>query len=184
VKNFVRGAAALFALLLITSARATIMTPLPVEDLSQRADLILHGTITNKVCLQDDAGRIYTRLDLAVTEVWKGELATNHFRLIQWGGTLNGITTVVGGEAVYEIGEEVVSFIRVTAPGEGLSIGLAQGKFNIWRDRNGTTFAHSLFHGEPREPELPAAAELRRAAGPGKRLGLAELKQRATGGRP
>lgn len=169
--------------LALTKARATIMVPLPVENLAHHADLILRGTITNKVCLKDEAGRIYTQLALVVSEVWKGDYTNHVFNLIQWGGTVGDLTTVVGGEAYYEVGEEIVSFIARIGPDRGVSIGLGQGKFHVAHDAaTGARSVHNFFHGEPREPESPAAAELRRAAGKSKRLDLIELKTRATGG--
>ena len=93
-------------LLFSLSLRATIMVPLAVEDLAQRAELVLRGTVTGKVCLKDPEGRIYTKIQFNVTEVWKGGLTTNTFAIVHAGGTLGDEHAVVDGEASYEVGEE------------------------------------------------------------------------------
>lgn len=166
-----------------SSLRATIMTPLSVEDLAQRAQLVLHGTVASKTCLKDSDGNIITKLGFNVAEVWKGTLTTNVFTIIHGGGTVDGVTTVVGGQAEYEIGEEVVVYLRLNERGEGVSIGLAQGKFHVWKDdQTGDKFAYNLFHGEPKKSETPAQAQLRAAAGKPTRLGLQELHNRTAGG--
>lgn len=163
--------------------RATIMVPLALKELTQRAELILHGTVASKVCLKDPEGRIYTRIEFKVSEVWKGVLSTNAFVIVHAGGTVGDERTVVDGEASYEVGEELVSFLRLNQRGEGVSIGLAQGKFNVWQDgATGEPFAHNLFHGRPKGDETPEQAALRAAAGKPVRLGLQELRNRTTGG--
>lgn len=163
--------------------RATIMIPLSVEELSQRAELVLHGTVESKACLKDPEGNIITKIGFKVAEVWKGQLATNYFTIIHGGGTVDGLTTVVGGQAEYQMGEEVVVYLRLNDRGEGFSIGLAQGKFNVWQDAlSGEKFAHNLFHGTPKLEESVAAAKLRAAAGKPTRLGLAELRTQTSGG--
>lgn len=164
-------------------SRAVIMVPLAVEDLTQRADLVLHGTVASKACLKDSAGRIYTRIEFKVTEVWKGNLATNTFTIVHGGGTVGEERTEVDGEATYEIGEELVTFVRLNQRGEGVSIGLAQGKFNVWKDAaTGEPFTHNLFHGKPKDIETPERAKLRRAVGNPAQLGLATLRSRVNGG--
>lgn len=175
---------ALIAICLVSlSVHATIMVPLPVEDLSQRAELILHGTVQSKACLKDADGNIITRISFKVSEVWKGNLTTNTFTIIHGGGTVDGLTTVVAGQAEYQIGEEVVVFLRLNERGEGVSIGLAQGKFRVWKnDATGEKFTHNLFHGKPKEAEDSSHAALRAAAGKPDLLGLQNLRSRATGG--
>jgi hypothetical protein len=168
--------------LLPLALRATIMIPLSVENLGQRAELILHGTVVGKSCLKDPEGRIYTRIEFKVNEVWKGTLSTNTFVIVQAGGTVGDERTVVDGEASYEVGEELISFLRLNQRGEGVSIGLAQGKFTVWKDgATGGRFAYNLFHGRTKGDEISEQATTRATAGKPARLGLQELLNRATG---
>lgn len=166
------------------SLRATIMVPLSVENLTERAELILRGTVASKVCLKDPEGRLYTKIEFKVSEVWKGAIATNTLVIVHTGGTAGDELTVVDGEASYEVGEELVSFLRLNQRGEGVSIGLAQGKFNVWRENStGEQFAYNLFHGRPNSQETSELAALRAAVGKPTRLSLQELRSRTTGGK-
>jgi hypothetical protein len=164
--------------------RADQMIPLPIEKLSARADLVLHGTVSSTTVRRDPAGRIYTAVDLQVEEVWKGSLTTNQFTVVHGGGVLGEEASIVSGEAEYAVGEELVCFLVLNQRGEGVSIGLSQGKFNVWKDpATGEKLAHNRFHGLH-----PSAVNPSPSATPGRatpiinRLTLADLKQKAVGG--
>lgn len=169
--------------------RATLMTPLEVEELSQRAELILHGTVTAKSCHRSDAGRIYTRVEFQINEVWKGKVTTNTFTIVHSGGTFGNIRTRVSGQVEYTVGEETVAFLLVNSRGEGVTLGLAQGKFRVWQDQTtGEKFAHNIFHGTSAASATPPKQS---PAAPGKsatapppergRLTFTELASRAKG---
>jgi hypothetical protein len=183
MKSFPCWLAATMVLLASQQLHATIMVPLAVGELTGRAELILHGTVASKICLKDSEGRIYTKIEFDVSEVWKGTLSNKVFVIVHGGGTVGDERTVVDGEANYEVGEELVAFLRLNQRGEGVSIGLAQGQFHVWKvDDTGEKFAHNLFHGKPKAAESPAQSAFRAAAGKPTRLGLMELRQRVEGG--
>ena len=98
-------------MLLATRLPATQFTPARLDDLAAKAQLVLQGTVLSKSCQQDDAGRIYTKVELQVAEVWKGTLATNRCTVVHGGGILGDRKAVVSGQADYQIGEEVVVFL-------------------------------------------------------------------------
>jgi hypothetical protein len=155
----------------IPNAKAVPMRPLAIEELARKADLIVQGTVLNKTSLRDDAGRIYTKVGVRVADVWKGRLPANTtpdlLTIVQGGGTVGGVREEVSGEVQYDVGEEFVVFLVFNQRGEPVTIGMAQGKFHVWRDRQtGEKFAHNPFHGVPG----PAAG------GRGK-LRVSELKQ-------
>jgi hypothetical protein len=156
--------------------QAVLMKSLPIEELSQKADLIVLGTVLSKSCQRDDSGRIYTKIELQVIEVWKGSLATNSFTIVHGGGTVGNRRVEVSGQVEYEVGEEVVAFLRLNQRGEGVTIGLAQGKFRVWTDKaTGERFAYNILHGVA---EKAAAHEGEKSG----RLALRDLAQRAKGG--
>jgi len=161
----------------IPPARAVQMEPLSVEQLARQSALVVHGTVLGKSCQRDPAGRIFTRVELQVVEVWKGEAATNRVTVVQGGGILGGQKATVSGQVEYGIGEEVVAFLVINSRGEGVTLGLAQGKFHVSQDENsGERLVHNLFHGEPGSqgravPRLDSLATQRR-------LSLVELKRR------
>src|SRR5256885_7675532 len=92
-------------------ARAVQMEPLSIEQIARQSALVVHGTVLGKSCQRDPAGRIFTRVELQVAEVWKGSLATNHFTIVLGGGILGGQKAAVSGQVEYGIGEEVVAFL-------------------------------------------------------------------------
>ena len=160
-----------FLPLLSLEANETI--PLPVAALSAKADLVLEGRVVSSTVQRDPQGRIYTKIDLQVAEVWKGNLATNHFTIVHGGGILGEERTTVSGQVEYEIGEEVVAFLVLNPRGEGVTIGLSQGKFHVWQDAaTGQKMANNPFHGQPE-----SSASNRNAA---RQLPLATLKQSVT----
>jgi hypothetical protein len=162
--------------------RAEQMWPLSIEQLAAKADLVLQGKVLSKTARRDPQGRIYTAVRLQVDEVWKGSLATNRFTLVHGGGALGDEIATVSGEADYEVGEEVVSFLVLNQRGEGVSVGLSQGKFQIWRDPpNGEKLTHNRFHGLPPAAAGPPAKGVTTSRGPN-RLTVADLKQRVQGG--
>jgi hypothetical protein len=156
----------------LNCTQAALMRPLGIDELTRKADLIIRGTVLDKTSLRDEAGRIYTRVNVRVSEVWKGALpanaAPNSLAIVQSGGTLGDVREEVSGEVQYSVGEEFVVFLVLNQRGEPVTIGLAQGKFHVWRDpQTGEKFVHNPFHGEP-EPA---------GAGSQDKLRVSELKQ-------
>jgi hypothetical protein len=166
-------------LLLPFSLAAVIFEPLSIESLTRQADVILHGTVLNKTCQRDASGRIYTRIEINVTDVWKGAIAGNPLTIVHGGGVLGDRQAVVSGQVSYDVGEEVVAFLVRNQRGEGVTLGLMQGKFHVWKDTvSGAKFVVSPFHGVPEN----AAGQIRLLSVSGSRpptspLGLAELKK-------
>jgi hypothetical protein len=118
--------------------------PLSIPELTARAEWIVHGRVLSKTCQRDAAGRIYTAVELRIEEVWKGaDLAAGQLlRVVHSGGTLGEERVAVSGQVAYEVNEEVVAFLRRNPRGEGVTIGLAQGKFRLEPDAaTGTTLA-------------------------------------------
>ena len=177
-----------FLLLLLTfalapSLRAVQFTPLSIEQLTQESTLIVQGTVLTKSCQRDPAGRIFTKLELGIAEVWKGSLATNRFTVVHGGGILGDRKATVSGQVEYGIGEEVVAFLVFNQRGEGVTLGLAQGKFHIAKEAGtGERLVHNLFHGETgtRPQSVSASAKIPMQ----RRLTLAELKKRVRGEPP
>ena len=155
---------------------AVLMRPIAVEELARQADLVLHGVVTAKTCVRDPEGRIVTRVQLEVSDVWKGALRTNAFTIVHGGGQMGNIRSEVSGQVEYSVGEEVVAFLVLNQRREGVTLGLAQGKFHVWKDKaTSERFAHNLFHGET---EKAVALENRKAG----RLSLKELAGKVKGG--
>jgi len=168
---------------LAPSLRAIQFTPLSIEQLTKESALVVRATVLSKSCQRDSAGRIFTKVELEVAEIWKGSLPTNRFTVVQGGGILGDRKAAVSGQVEYALGEEVVAFLVLNHRGEAVTLGLSQGKFQIQKEAGtGERLAHNLFHGEPasrsRDVSAPDGLQTQR------RLTLAELKRRVRGGPP
>ena len=122
--------AVLLASALAGRIAAAIGVPVPVEDLAKRADAVVHGKVDALECTRDPAGRIFTRVELDVAEVWKGKPA-GRFTLVLAGGVLGARKVAVVGGPEYRLGEEVVVFTARNESGEPVTLDLAQGKFTV-----------------------------------------------------
>ena len=73
---------------------------------------------------------------------------------------------MIPGQANYEIGEEVVAFLVLNSRGEAVTLGLAHGKFHVWKHpETGEKLARNIFHGGgplqvPRQPNTAAKSPL------------------------
>src|SRR5689334_7993195 len=74
---------------------ATQFDPLTVEALARQAELVVQGTVLSKTCQRDPAGRIYTKVELEVTDVWKGAVTGSPMVLVHGGGILGEQRSVV-----------------------------------------------------------------------------------------
>ena len=147
----------------VSTGFATQFLPVPIEELTRSADVVLRGEVVSRSCEHDARGRLTTRIELAVSEVWKGA-HTTRFTVVQAGGTLGEQRQTVTGQAEYRIGEAVVAFLALNRSGEGVTLGLAHGKFSLIRSvESGELLAQSAFLGHH---DPAAGAALRANAGP------------------
>ena len=166
------------ALLMVPAANATILFPLSIEELTSKAHVVLHGTVGSKSVQRDPEGRIYTRIELEVTEAWKGQARGKSFTVVQGGGVLGEEIAAVDGQEEFSIGEEVVVFLVLNQRSEGVVIGLSQGKFKVRAGAaGGEKTVHNLFHGGESTTEPGGNAKAK-----GARLSIGDLKQRVQGG--
>jgi hypothetical protein len=160
--------------------RAVIWDPLSLADLTRKAEVVVQARVLSQQSGRDEAGVIFTQIELRVIEVWKGQVESDPLIVVHGGGRVGRLETVVSGQVRYETGEEVVAFLVRNTRGQAVTLGLAQGKFNVTRESSATDpTVHNLFHGT-----LPAKSggTIEAASAHGARLTLAELKRRVKGG--
>ncbi len=126
----------LLGLLAAPWARADAPVPVPVEELARRADWVVHGRVASLEASRDAEGRIFTRVELEQTEIWKG-LATNHFSIVFGNAVLGDRWTKVVGGPEFRLGEEVVVFAIRNPNGDAVTLDLAQGKFTVREVKDG-----------------------------------------------
>ncbi len=165
----------LFCFWFAMSSRGTQFVPMSIEDLSRRAEIVVHGTVIDSTCLTDTNGRIYTQVRVQVGEVWKGAANANPLVIVHGGGTVGSHHTVVSGQVEYHPGEEIVAFLVTNSRGQAVTVGLAQGKFEVLRDRaTDSKWVRNIFYGRTADR---TTVEVQSTA-PNQRLSLSELETR------
>ncbi len=123
-------------LMVFTPAMATIVRALTVEQMTTTADVIAEGQVTDQTSAwNEEKTRIYTVTTLTLTVTHKGPVkAGEAIQIRQIGGTVDGLTQSIAGNAKLTKGEEVLVFLdRDAARGLHYVVGMAQGKFTIDR---------------------------------------------------
>ena len=132
----------------LPDAVGTSMTPLSVAELEAESDLVLHGRVRAIATSRNQSGRIISRVRVEPIEVWKGTAPESGVVVTLAGGVLGTCRVVVDGQPEYRPGEEVVLFLKRNPLGEAVTVGLAQGKFEVETDpATGRPHAQNLFFG-------------------------------------
>jgi len=126
-KLFIPFAMTLFAIpVFATTARS-----LGIQDLVNRADMIVRGEITGSTAFYNKKfGMIYTRLTIDVKQTYMGRPVSKDITITLPGGTVNGRVQVVFGVPVIKPGEKAILFLQHSGTRIGIA-GLGQGTFII-----------------------------------------------------
>jgi hypothetical protein len=126
------------ALLLAVSAPSTasaaVMTYMGLDDLVEDSDLVVRGEVEDRRTFEDDErGEVFTRTTIEISKTYLGD-DRGKVTVEQFGGTLDGTTHRIPGDAEFEVGEDVIVFLAENR-GSGSSpyylVGLAQSKFDV-----------------------------------------------------
>jgi hypothetical protein len=113
---------------------ATQVQQLSFEQLGAAATKVVRGKIeTQHSYWNPQHTKIFTEIVLAAEETYKGSDA-NSVRIVQLGGTVDGVRVTVHGALGWTPGEEVLLFLEPYKDDSFVVSGLSQGKFNILRD--------------------------------------------------
>lgn len=131
------------------TAEATSFRKMSHEEVVEASDLILRGTVMEIWTETSPAGVTWTRVQVEVEHLYKGELSSDVVIIDQMGGTMGGLTTRVEGAARFSPDEEVLLFLDVNKAGYIQPIGMMNGKYTIMLDPHTRTevlqrFAPSL----------------------------------------
>src|SRR5829696_6563593 len=128
-----------FVLLLscASTARATMLVPADLGELSREAHAIVRGRVASlEARWTDDRGTIETIVTLEVEGYIKGALgATLRFRTP--GGDLGRYRSIIVGAPQFAVDEHVVVFLGVRGPTVPHVLGLSQGVFRLARGDDG-----------------------------------------------
>ncbi len=130
-----RSLAIVFVVAAALPAAATTVVYLDVDDLTERSNAVVRARVLERESRWDDEGRgIYTFTTVEVLSTLKGG-GDETLVIRQLGGEVDGVGSLVAGDASFQVGEEVVVFLRRN-PEDAVFhlVGLSQGKFSIDRE--------------------------------------------------
>ena len=121
------------ALLISSSALATVVLALSMEELTARAPLIVHAVAQgSNVAWDEPHAKIWTWTELVVTETLKGD-TTKALVVKQPGGVVGEVGMEVSGVATFKPGEEVVLFLEPAPdePGAWVPVSMSASKVTL-----------------------------------------------------
>jgi hypothetical protein len=114
-----------------------VVKPLTLDEVTAESKHVVHAVVTRVTAGRDDAGVPATWTTLEVVETLKGARERS-FTIKQYGVATplaDGTLTRVAGMPTYEVGEEVVLFLRdASRRGFTSPVGLGQGSYRVRRD--------------------------------------------------
>ena len=129
-----------------STAHATSAIYLTDTDQARLSTAVVVATVAKVQVEAHPTYRIVTRTTLKVDEVLFGQ-APKDVRIEQIGGTLDGVTVYVPGDATFEAGEQCVVFLRKVDGGWYLTA-MEQSRYALQkRPRVGTTMHRELHTG-------------------------------------
>jgi hypothetical protein len=133
------GLVSLWLCLVATPALATSMVLEGTANLLHRADTVVTGRVISvETRMNSEHQFIYRYVTLEVSEVFKGSAFPGSLiELEELGGQIDRLIHHVPGVPVYEVGEEVLSFLEDREDGRYRTYGMIQGKFRLEPDARG-----------------------------------------------
>ena len=136
------GVFALVCFALPQNLSSTTVQYMDDENLTKNADQIFTGQVLSKKSYwTKDKKRIYTLYKISVTKKFKGKIVNTIQVIKQWGGQVDKYKYHIAGIATFKTNEETFSFFTpANSQGFRLTVGLAQGKLEIKRNREGRRY--------------------------------------------
>jgi hypothetical protein len=110
-------------------ALGTSVVQMDVPGLSQNANIILEGRVTNiRSAWNSTRDQIYTYVTVNVTEVIAGQAVTGPMELRFLGGAVDNIAMVIADSPSFVVGERVLLFLQNEEQLYFPFVGMSQGK--------------------------------------------------------
>jgi hypothetical protein len=133
---FVVALVAMFAAFFPNLHAATFVVP-PDETLIEDSMAIISGTIVAAESRFAESGDIETVFTLRIDEALKGRVALGSLSLVEWGGRIGDVATMMSGAPRYEVGKDYLIFLTANRHGEWTTLHLALGRFERMRTEKG-----------------------------------------------
>lgn len=125
------GGVLLASLLLLPAASATTIAKLSFDQLTDKSDLVVSGTVTRSWTAWDTEHKyIWTHYEVSVLSEIKGR-AGHTVEIEELGGVVGDSGMSVPGSVVYQTGERVLVFLSRFPNGYLRTTGWGQGKYRI-----------------------------------------------------
>jgi len=144
---------------LASPANASTVVLLSVDEITDRSDLVVRGTVVDLSSFRD--GIVWTRVVVEVASCWRGD-CEEFVELVQPGGQVDGFGTRAFGMPTFVQGDEVVLFLASSSVGALQVVGLTQGSFQVADDGK---VARDL--GAVKRIRIPSEDRVGTQAGPG-----------------
>lgn len=121
-------------------ASATVMVPVPLEDMVRDATAIVHARVVrtgSRLVRDGDRTMPHTMTELEVIEWLSGSTGVTRIQIDELGGTYPGGGVAIDGTPTYRVGDEVVVFLRSTSMGFR-TLAMVQGQFVVRHGVPGT----------------------------------------------
>jgi len=119
-------------LAVVSPTRGSVVRPFTLQELYSTAELVVVGEVVGQTSFWNEAhDTIYTEYTIQVERVVKGRKPLE-LRLRLMGGSVDGQTLRVPGNAQVEVGERVLVALRDQGAFQTL-VGMSQGKWSIRR---------------------------------------------------
>jgi hypothetical protein len=116
------------------AVQATEIVPLSTAQLGERSTTVVRGEVADvRSFWNARRTKIFTEVVIDVAEAYKGA-AGGQVRLLQLGGTVDGVRVTVHGALQWTTGEEVLLFLEPYQGDAYHVAGFSQGKFQVERD--------------------------------------------------
>ena len=116
----------------ILTTSATVVVPLPDEELTEHAAGIVIGQVTRIESVWDPQTlRILTYVTIGLEDALKGSFPDSELTIVQPGGSIGGVHSWVVGSPELSLGERVLLFLRPDPQGRLRVAHLFQGKYSI-----------------------------------------------------
>jgi hypothetical protein len=132
-----------FVGVLATSALATLVPRMTVEEMAGEAELVVHGNVVRKWSAWDSSGgTIWTHYEIRIEETLKGA-GGGALVVSEPGGVVGDQGMMIPGTPQYDVGDEVVLLAWRTPIGYLRTSGWGQGKFTVSAAAGGAKVARA-----------------------------------------
>jgi hypothetical protein len=133
----------IFVCALATSALATLVPRMTVEEMAGEAELVVHGNVVRKWSAWDSSGgTIWTHYEIRIEETLKGA-SGGALVVSEPGGIVGDQGMMIPGTPQYNVGDEVVLLVWRTPIGYLRTSGWGQGKFTVSAAAGGVKVARA-----------------------------------------